>query len=62
MTTKQFAMLVADMRNAQREHSRTQSASALKMQQSLERRVDQELRELLGGQPRLFDEGEGDRA
>lgn len=61
MTIRQFASLVAEMRNAQREFYRTRSATSLEIAKRLERRVDETLRDLISPQPTLFDEDEDDR-
>lgn len=57
MTLDQFARLVADMREAQREYFRTRSSTALDRSKRLERQVDQAIKDHADG-PSLFDRSE----
>ena len=55
MTNEEFATLVNDMRNAQKEYFRTRSDSALKEAKSLEARVDKAVQDILDDrQGKLF--------
>lgn len=61
MTLRQFAGLVAEMRNAQRAYFRTKGMNALEMSKRLEKQVDKALVDLLSPQGTLFDTDEDDR-
>ena len=54
MIMEEFAALVQEMRNAQREYFRTRSPTALEAAKRLEKRVDQALKEIADRQPLLF--------
>jgi hypothetical protein len=54
MTDQDFRTLVAEMRHAQTEYFRTRSGDALSKSKSLERRVDQALKEFSSTQKEMF--------
>lgn len=56
MNLKEFAALVAEMRDAQREYFRTRSGEVLERSKKLEKQVDHALKDINNNQPRLFDE------
>ena len=55
MTLNEFAKLVSELRNAQREFFRTKNPAALDQSKRLEREVDRRCAEILDGQGQLFE-------
>lgn len=58
MTDKEFRDLVAQMRHNQKEYFRTKSGDALGQSKSLERQVDQALKQFSDGQKQMFNQEE----
>jgi len=56
MSYKELAVLVSDMRHAQKEYFRTGSNGAMESAKRLERKVDDACRKILDDQKRMFPE------